>query len=111
MKRGILLPKIINIGFIETPSSITVEFVSGVDRTVEFRCQHDRADAIIWKLNGSSIRDYDGIMGSSIREDGILVDTLSIPVIPAYNRSEVVCSALVDGSFVDTPAAVLTITG
>ena len=82
-----------------------------MDRTVVFRCQHDQADGIIWKLNGSPSRDYDGVVDSSVRENGIRVDTLTVPVIPAYNRSEVVCTAIVDGSFVDTPAAVLTITG
>ena len=76
-----------------------------------FRCRYDQADGIIWKLNGGSILDYDGVVDSHIIEDGIRVDTLTVPVIPAYNRSTVVCSAIVDGSFVDTPAAVLIITG
>ena len=100
-----------SLGFIETPSPITAEYESGIIKTVIFWCRHDQTDAIIWKLNGNRSRDYDGVVDSSVRENGILVGTLTVPVIPAYNGSEVVCSALVEGSFVETPAAVLTITG
>ena len=84
----------------------------GVDRTVEFRCRHEELLAyVVWKLNGTSSRAYTDVVDFFVREDGIRVDTLTVPVIPAYNRTEVVCSATINGDTEETPAALLIITG
>ena len=99
-------------GFIELPSSITIEYVSGVDKTVEFRCRHEElVAAIVWQLNGTSSRIYTDVVDSFVREDGIRVDTLTVPVIPTYNGTEIVCSTTVNGVTEETPAALLIITG
>ena len=99
-------------GFVELPSSITVEYESGVDRTVVFRCRHEESLAsVVWELNGTSSRAYPDVVDSFVREDGIRVDTLTVPVIPTYNRTEVVCSTTVNGVTEETPAALLIITG
>ena len=98
--------------FVELPSSITTEYVSGVDRTVVFRCRHEELLASVdWKLNGTPSRAYADVVDSFVREDGIAVDILTVPVIPAYNGTEVVCSTTVDGVTEETPAALLIITG
>ena len=89
-----------------------VEFESGVDQTVVFRCRHERQDAIIfWKLNGSQSSLYPDVVRSSVVEMGVRVDTLTVPVIPAYNNTEVVCSAIVDGTIEDSPTALFTVLG
>ena len=102
-----------NVGFIETPSSMTVEFESGVDQTVVFRCRHERPDArISWELNETSSRLYlVDVVDSFVVEMGARVDTLSILVIPAYNNTFVMCLAFVDGTVEDSPAVTLLITG
>ena len=99
-------------GFVETPSSITTEYETGVNKTVVFRCRHEEPFAsIVWELNGTSSRAYPDVVESSVREDGIPVDKLTVPVITAYNGTEVVCSTTVNGVIEETPAALLIVTG
>ena len=80
-----------------------------------FRCRHQRIDAVIsWQVNGSSFRLYHDVVDNFVRDgNGTHVDTLTIPAIPVYNRSEVVCiAAFFDGSPLEvTPSATLIITG
>ena len=91
---------------------MTVEFESGVDQTVVFRCRHEQSDARInWELSGTSSQLYLDVVDSFIVEMGARIDTLTIPVIPVYNNTELVCVATVDRTFEDTPAVTLTITG
>ena len=92
---------------------MTVEFANGVDQTVVFRCRHENPQVIIsWKINGTSSRLYIDVVDSFIIDMGTRVETLTIPVIPVYNNTEVVCSAFVDGStFEDSLAASLIVTG
>ena len=102
-------------GFAETPSSVVLEVENGVERAAVFRCRHQRIDAEIgWLINGSSFRVYRDVMDGSYQDDdGRRVDTLTIPAISVYNRSEVVCVAtFFDGSPLEvTPSATLIITG
>ena len=85
------------------------------DQNVLFRCRHEQPDAIIyWLINGTLSNRYSDIRVGSISEsDGTLVDTLTIPTIPVYNGTEVVCGAtFFDGSPTErTPSVTLTITG
>ena len=101
--------------FAESPSSVTIEVENGVERDAVFRCRHQGRDAVIsWLMNGSSSRLYPGAVDSFIRDsNGTRVDTLTIPAIPEYNGTEVVCVAnLFDGSPIEvTPPAHLIITG
>ena len=99
--------------FIEIPSSMTIEIENGVEMDAVFRCHHGRLDAhISWLINGSSSRLYRDVVDGFIRDsNGTRVDTLTIPAIPEYNGTEVVCVA----TFFDespheiTPPANLTI--
>ena len=82
--------------FVEIPSSVTIEAENGVEMDAAvFRCRHQRIEAgISWLINGSSSRLYRDVMDDFIRESsGTHVDTLTIPAIPEYNGSEVVCEA------------------
>ena len=90
-----------HLGFAESPSSVTMNAENGVEREAVFRCRHQRIDAVInWLINGSSSRLYPGVVDSFVREsNGTRVDTLTIPAIPEYNGTEVVCvAAFFDGS-------------
>ena len=82
---------------------------------VVFRCRHQRIDTVIrWQINGSSSRLYPDVMDGFFRDsNGTRVDTLTIPAIPEYNGTEVVCVAtFIDGSPRElTPPADLIITG
>ena len=101
--------------FAESPSSVTIEVENGVERCTVFRCRHQRLDAVItWQINGSSSRLYPDVVDGFAREsNGTRVDTLTIPAIPEYNGTEVVCVAtFFDGSPNEvTPPAHLIITG
>ena len=98
--------------FVELPSSITAEYENGVNKTVVFRCRHEELLAsVVWELNGTSSLAYTDVVDSFVRDDGVRVDTLTVPVIPAYNGTEVVCSTTVNGVTEETPAALLIITG
>ncbi len=101
--------------FIEIPSPVTIEVENGVEMDAVFRCRHQRVDAQIgWLINGSSSRLYPDIAdGFIIESNGTRVDTLTIPAIPEYNGTEVVCVAtFFDGSPREvTPPANLIIIG
>ena len=87
--------------FAESPSSVTIEVENGVERDAVFRCCHQRRDALIsWLINGSSSRLYPDVVDGFMRDsNGTRVDTLTIPAIPEYNGTEVVCVAnFLDGS-------------
>ena len=80
-----------------------------------FRCRHERADAfIVWQINGLPSNQYSDVVEVSIQEGNeTKVPTLTIPAIPIYNGSVVVCGAtFFDGSAAErTPPVTLTITG
>ena len=81
--------------FIEIPSPVTIEIENGMEMDAVFRYRHQRIDAgISWLINGSSSRLYRDVMDYFIRESGgTRVETLTIPAIPEYNGTEVVCEA------------------
>ena len=101
--------------FIEIPSPVTIEVENGVEMDAVFRCRHQCLDVgISWLINGSSSRLYPDVVDSSIRDNnGTLVDTLTIPAIPEYNGTEVVCVATFANGSPDevTPPANLIIIG
>ena len=102
-----------NENFIEIPTSVTIEVENGVEMDAMFRCRHQRVDAVIsWQINGSSSRLNHDVVDSFIRQsNGTIVDTLTIPAIPEYNGTEVVCVAtFFDGSPSEvTPPANFTV--
>ena len=102
-----------NLEFAEFPLAATVS----ENQHALFRCRHVRQDVFInWLLDGVRVpsTQYSDVVVGSIREsNGTYVDTLTIPAIPVYNGSEVVCLAtFFDGSPAEkTPPVTLTITG
>ena len=78
-----------------------------------FRCRHEQADFIVWQINGIPSFQYPDVVVVSIEESNgtIIVPTLTIPAIPTYNGSAVVCVAFVGATRETTPPVTLTITG
>ena len=99
--------------FIEIPLSVTIEVENGVEVDAVFRCRYQYTEAeILWLINGSSSRQYrDVVEGFILDNNGTRVDTLTIPAIPEYNGTEVICEpSLYGGSPPEvTPPAYLTI--
>ena len=99
--------------FIEIPSPVIIEVENGVEVNAVFRCRHQRLDAQIgWLMNGSSSRLYRDVMDAFIQDsNGTRVDTLTIPAIPEYNGTEVVCVATFIYGYPRevTPPAILTV--
>ena len=91
------------------PSNVTLPIRSQTEAV--FRCQHQSADVISWRVNGSSVRQFPDITTGSINENGAIVYTLTIPARSEYNGTEVVCLALfIDGSPSEvTPTVILNI--
>ena len=80
------------VGFTEVPYSLMV--TPGTRAT--FRCRHETADVIGWRVNGTSVGQVgnpDFIPGTIRREDGSLVHILTVVVSPEYNDTEIVCVA------------------
>ena len=79
----------------------------------EFRCQHQTADNIGWTVNGSSTNQLQApdIMTSSRIENGAAVQILSIPALPVYNNTDVVCVAVILNPLTSesSPPATLTV--
>ena len=97
------------IEFIEVPSPVTLEIGSG---SAMFRCSHQLADGIGWRLNGLPVRDFPNITTGSTNENGAVVVTLSIPARSQYNGTEVVCVAFILGESSElTPPITLLLTG
>ena len=97
--------------FAEVPESMMVEI--GGEPAV-FRCRHVSVEAIIgWRVNGSSPAHFPDIELSTIRENGVIVYTLSIPASSEYNETEVIGEAFFrNGSLPEsTPPATLILTG
>ena len=103
------------IDFAEVPSSVRTNVSNNQNQNALFRCRHERIDATIdWRVNGSSNRIYFDIIDDFVREsDEVRVDTLTIPAIPVYNGTEVVCRArFYDPESIETThPATLIITG
>ena len=101
--------------FIEMPLSVTIEVENGVVMDAVFRCRYQYTEAEIqigWLVNRSSSRQYrDVVEGFILDNNGSRVDTLTIPAIPEYNGTEVICEpSLFGGSPPEvTPPAYLTI--
>ena len=99
-----------NLEFAEFPLAVTMP----ENREALFRCRHERADAfIVWQINGLPSIAYSDVVAVSIVESNgtIIVPTLTIPAIPTYNGSVVVCIAYIGATYETTPPVTLTITG
>ena len=88
---------IVGGNFIEIPFPVTIEVENSVEMDAVFRCRHQRIDAVIsWLMDGKSSKLYPDVVDGFIREsNGTRVETLTIPAIPEYNGTEVVCEATV----------------
>lgn len=78
-----------------------------------FRCRHEGAVFINWLINGKTSTEFSDVVMDLIREsNGTNVRTLTIPAIPIYNGTVVVCVATLIGSNPETtPPVILTIAG
>ena len=81
-----------------------------------FRCRHPTADIVRWRVNNSFVGRNpppDIVPGTTLDEDGNLVDTLTIVAIREYNGTTVVCVAdFDDGTRLSSePPAILLIQG
>ena len=65
-----------------------------------FRCRHTSLDVnIVWTVNGSSPNRFPDITVTSVNENNVRVDMLTIPARSEFTEIEVVCIAtFVDGS-------------
>ena len=84
-------------GFTQIPTDLTVPL--GVEAV--FHCQYPTADAIGWRLNGTTLlgSTLDGVIATSTSTAGGILNTLSISALPHYNLTRVECVAYFD----DTP--------
>ena len=78
-----------------------------------FRCRHELDQArITWIINGTVFRSspQSVIQSTFITDDnGTVTDILTIPNLPQYDGTQVVCEVSLAGSRVETPVAVLTV--
>ena len=76
-----------------------------------FRCRHQSIEAVIvWRVNGSSVRQFPGVHVYTTTTDGIVDSVLIISVTIENSQTEVVCRALFDGSPTEnTPPAKLVV--
>ena len=63
-----------------------------------FNCQHSTADAIGWRLNGTTFLDksLEGVSASSTSLAGGVLNTLTIVAHPEYNQTRIGCVAFFD---------------
>ena len=84
-------------------------------RKARFVCQHSTADAIGWRLNGTTFldRSLEGVSASSASLAGGVLNTLTIVAHPEYNQTRIGCVAFFDtGSPIEvTDTVVLIIQG
>ena len=101
--------------FIKAPKNLTVPV--GPQTTAPFFCQHDSADDILWKVNGSSLHQYSGsevTACTNILPNRQRLDKLKIKARAEYNTTTVVCVAVFfnhDRTAEESDLATLTITG
>lgn len=77
-----------------------------------FRCRHWRSNTTItWRVNGSTVSQFPGIVEGSVRENGTtIVNTLTIPARSEYNGTCVTCLAIFPNtSYEETLPAILTV--
>ena len=79
-----------------------------------FHCQHPTADAIGWRLNGTTLlgSTLDGVIATSTSTASGILNTLNISALPHYNQTKVECVAYFDDSpTMDSDVVNLTIQG
>ena len=97
-------------GFVEEPLSLNV----AIGEEAVFRCEHRSADAIVWRINETSLIDFPGLHDDFIDENVGSFNTLTVTALPKYNTTVVQCVAafLSDSSQQElTSTAILQIQG
>ena len=95
------------LAFTETPSSLVV----GVGLNATFRCSHQNARFIGWKVNDS---DLETAAFPNITENEVTnqMSILTVLALAEYNGTVIVCEALLrNGSLVPTSPALLLVQG
>ena len=81
-----------------------------VGAEAEFRCRHETADTIRWRVNGSLVRRSEpppGVSSSTINN----VDMLTVIARVEYNNTEVVCVAQFDSGVADEESTIAILRG
>lgn len=81
-----------------------------IGAVAEFRCHHETADIIRWRLNGSLARPSGLPAGISISRVNN-VDILAITAQAEYSGTQVVCVARFDSGASDEESAAAILTG
>ena len=71
------------LGFIEDPLSLNVT----IGQKAVFHCEHLSADAIFWRINGTSLTDLTDLHADFIGS----YNTLTVTARPDYNATVVQC--------------------
>ena len=75
-----------------------------------FQCQHPTADAIAWRINGTTLRDFPEGVSIVRSSDGLL--TLTIMALSEYNSTVIECVAVFfDSSSEETSPAIMMVQG
>ena len=85
-------------------SEVPITQIVAANSTAVYRCNHDTADVIRWRVNESLIgrNPPPGItLGTERDENDNLIDTLMIVAYPEYNQTEVKCVAKFDDDSTD----------
>ena len=95
--------------FVEYPMNTTL--IYPMETTATFRCCHESRGRLDWLINGSDFRQFPDLNPSLgfLRDNGTVVEMLSIIVTPEHNSTKIACVAMVDGAPVVSPNATLTI--
>ena len=84
---------------VATGFTITLTGLKVAERVVaKFYCQHPTADAIGWRLNGTTLlgSTLDGVVATTNSEADEIINTLTVLALPYYNQTEVECVAYFD---------------
>ena len=78
--------KLFSLGFVEEPLSLNLT----IGEEAVFRCEHRSADAIFWRINGTSLRDRPDL------SDGFkeIIGQLTVTSLTKYNNTLIQCVAL-----------------
>ena len=97
---------IAQIGFIEKPLSLNVT----IGEEVVFYCEHRFADAIFWRINGTTLSSLPELNNDF---NGDILGQLTVPALSMYNNTLIQCVAVFDSdnSQLATAFAILKIQG
>ena len=81
------------------------------EMVAKFRCRHESGARVDWLINGSDAWNFVDLDVTirRVRDNGTIVDKLSITVTPEHNGTQVACKAMINGATEMSPTATLTV--